>query len=106
MSATRPIIPHSLEKRDDYQSRFNFRVEREIGNVGTDLRKMSDGRLAGFVSAPAAPTGGSYALGDTVRNSAPAVAGGAGSQYVIVGWICTVAGNPGTWVEMRTLTGT
>lgn len=45
-------------------------------------------------------------VGDTIRNTAPAVAGTAGSQYVISGWVCTTQGDPGTWSEMRTLTGT
>lgn len=40
----------------------------------------------------AAPTTGTYAVGDRVLNSAPAV----GSPK---GWICTVAGTPGTWVS-------
>lgn len=42
--------------------------------------------------AAAAPTTGTWRVGDWVRNSAPAV----GSPK---GWICTVAGTPGTWVS-------
>jgi hypothetical protein len=38
----------------------------------------------------AAPTTGTYRVGDIVYNSAPASAG-------YVGWVCTVAGTPGTW---------
>jgi hypothetical protein len=45
-----------------------------------------------LTSGTAAPTTGTYALGDRVFNSAPAV----GSPK---GWICTVAGTPGTWVS-------
>ena len=41
-------------------------------------------------SAAAAPTTGTYAVGDHVRNSTPASATPAG-------WYCTVAGTPGTW---------
>jgi hypothetical protein len=44
-------------------------------------------------SGTAAPTSGTYAVGDTVYNTAPA----AGSP---VGWTCTVAGTPGTWVPI------
>jgi hypothetical protein len=40
----------------------------------------------------AAPTVGTWALGDRTVNSSPAV----GSPK---GWTCTVAGNPGTWVS-------
>ncbi len=38
----------------------------------------------------AAPTTGTWAVGDTVYNTAPAAAG-------FIGWVCTVAGSPGTW---------
>jgi hypothetical protein len=38
----------------------------------------------------AAPTTGTYRVGDIVYNSAPASAG-------FIGWVCTVAGTPGTW---------
>lgn len=40
--------------------------------------------------ASAAPTTGTYAVGEIVLNSAPASAG-------YIGWVCTVAGTPGTW---------
>lgn len=40
----------------------------------------------------AAPTTGTYAVGDRVLNSTPAV----GQPK---GWICTVAGTPGTWIS-------
>jgi hypothetical protein len=48
--------------------------------------------LAGkkVLSAAAAPTSGTYNLGDMVFNSAPAAAGK-------IGWVCTGAGTPGTW---------
>ena len=39
-----------------------------------------------------APTAGTYAVGDWYRNPAP-VPGGT------FGWVCTVAGTPGTWNE-------
>lgn len=53
----------------------------------------------------AAPTTGTWAKGDFIRNSSPAELGSASSKYVIFGWTCLVAGTPGTWVEVRTLTG-
>jgi hypothetical protein len=53
----------------------------------------------------AAPTTGTWAVGDTYHKTNPAEAGSAGSKYIITGWICTVAGEPGTWLEMRVLTG-
>lgn len=55
---------------------------------------VSDFLLGGkrMMMGTAAPTTGTYAQGDYVRNSAPAV----GQPK---GWICTVAGTPGTWVS-------
>jgi hypothetical protein len=41
--------------------------------------------------ATAAPTTGNFVVADRVWNSAPAVG-------APLGWICTVAGSPGTWV--------
>lgn len=80
---------------------------RLIGKIAQQLNGVSEGQAAAIHNAAtAAPTTGTWAVGDTVKNSAPAVAGAAGSQYVITHWICTVAGTPGTWVECRTLTGT
>ena len=38
----------------------------------------------------AAPVGGTWKLGDIVYNATPASAGN-------IGWVCTVAGTPGTW---------
>ena len=102
----RPILPRPSEPPNSYEARFNAAVARELSKLRHSVQTVFEGRLSSYYSATAAPTGGSYAQGDIVRNSNPAVAGGAGSQYVIIGWICTVAGNPGTWVEMRTLTGT
>lgn len=40
--------------------------------------------------ATAAPTGGTWRIGDIVYNVAPAAAG-------TIGWVCTTAGTPGTW---------
>lgn len=41
----------------------------------------------------AAPSAGTWQVGDFVRNIAPAVNG-------IVGWFCTASGTPGTWVPL------
>jgi hypothetical protein len=41
-------------------------------------------------SGTAAPTAGTYAVGDTVYNSAPTAGG-------VFAWVCTTAGAPGTW---------
>ena len=51
------------------------------------------------------PTSAAHIVGDTHKNMIPAEAGGGGSKYVIEGWVCTVAANPGTFLQKRTLTG-
>jgi hypothetical protein len=51
------------------------------------------------------PIAGTWAQGNMVKNSALSEAGSAGSKYVVIGWVCTVSGTPGTWLPMRTLTG-
>jgi hypothetical protein len=77
-----------------------------LGRVARQLNGISEGRLAAVTnSGTAAPTGGTNYQGDKVWNSAPTELGGAGSRYCIVGWICVASGSPGTWKEMRTLTG-
>lgn len=75
----------------------------------TQVNQLSEGQVvAATNAATAAPTGSAvnYNQGDFIRNSAPAVAGTAGSRYVVMGWVCVAAGAPGTWAESRTLTGT
>jgi hypothetical protein len=75
--------------------------------IALAVRALYEGRLHGTTSATAAPTAGDNAQGDIVRNSNPVeVTATAGDNAVILGWICTVAGNPGTWEQMRIPTGT
>ena len=52
-----------------------------------------------------APTTGTWYQSNKCMNTAPAELGAASSKYVIIGWVCTVSGTPGTWLELRTLTG-
>lgn len=81
-------------------------LNRELRDHAIQINALSEGRLHGTYNAQtAAPTTGTHALGDFIRNSAPAEAGTASSKYLIFGWCCTVAGTPGTWLECRFLTG-
>lgn len=81
-------------------------LQRELREHATQVNLLSEGRIAGFYTAlTAAPTSGSWMQGDTIKNSAPAELGTAGSKYVIEGWICVASGAPGTWVQKRCLTG-
>jgi hypothetical protein len=82
---------------------------RELVRVVEDaVNRLAEGRIyAHYNAATAAPTGDavSYQVGDEVKNLTPTEAGTAGSMYLIVGWKCVAAGAPGTWREMRVLTG-
>ena len=81
-------------------------VYRELQEHAALINLLTDGRITGTNNAStAAPTGGTYAQGDFVRNSAPAEAGAGGSKYVVAGWLCTSGGTPGTFVACRFLTG-
>lgn len=54
---------------------------RKSGNINTSLVRMLDS---------AAPTTGTWAVGDIVYNDTPTSGGH-------IGWVCTAAGTPGTW---------
>ena len=85
-------------------------MERKLTDLfratNVQVNQLTEGTVSAVHSASsAAPTAGSYAVGDFVRNSAPAEAGTAGSKFVVMGWLCTVGGTPGTFVPCRALTG-
>lgn len=74
--------------------------------MASQLNMLSEGGITAVTNATtAAPTAGSYQVGDFVRNSSPSEAGIIGSKYVVLGWVCTVAGTPGTFLPCRVLTG-
>jgi hypothetical protein len=92
---------------DPKGSTFLQELTDVLRKTAQKVNQIASGSYAGFDGqAVAAPTTGTWAQGDFVKNSNPAVAGGGGSQYVIQGWTCVTGGTPGTWVEARTLTGT
>lgn len=71
-------------------------------------REISTKHNSGYfweTAGTAAPTTGTWSQGDKCQNTAPVEAGGVGNKYVVIGWICTASGAPGTWLQMRTLTG-
>jgi len=74
--------------------------------VATQLNMLSEGRItAAHNAVTAAPTTGEWHQGDYLRNSQPEELGSPGSAYVVFGWQCLVSGEPGTWAELRFLTG-
>lgn len=58
------------------------------GTYTSSTGRMIRLRGEAYVSAP--PTNGTWALGDMAWNKNPLTSG-------IIGWVCTVAGTPGTW---------
>jgi len=75
-------------------------------SIAAQVNGLSEGRLsASYGALTAAPTQGTWVVGDFVLNSAPVEAGTAGSKYLIHGWRCSVSGTPGTWFQLRSLTG-
>jgi hypothetical protein len=81
---------------------------RELVRVIEDaVNRFYEGRIYQRFASTAAPTSTnlSWQVGDEVWNSNPTEQGGAGSMYIIRGWKCIAAGAPGTWREMRFLTG-
>lgn len=74
--------------------------------IEKQVNLLTEGRVKAVHNAyTAAPTTGKHNQGDFVRNLSPSELGSASSKYVIIGWICTVAGEPGTWLQCRVLTG-
>ena len=52
-----------------------------------------------------APIAGSFNQGDWCDNTTPSELGTEGSKYVITRFECVKGGTPGTWVQLRALTG-
>lgn len=67
---------------------INCYLDPFLANGFAQDRLMNRAALRGWASA--APTTGAHYVGEIVLNSAPASAG-------YIGWVCTVAGTPGTW---------
>lgn len=89
--------------QEKYDRSLMTEMVRQIEDA---INRLSEGRIyQHYNAASAAPTGDaqSYQLGDKVWNLSPTPTGS--PEYVIVGWICTASGSPGTWEEIRALTG-
>lgn len=79
---------------------------RELREHAVQVNALAEGRMEAHYNAlTAAPTSGTYGVGDFVKNSAPSELGAGGNKYVILGWVCTVSGTPGTFLQCRALTG-
>ena len=102
------LQPHILPV--DPESAYDKQLNRKLLDFFRVLIEKVNGVSSGAYRAldnayTAAPTTGTWVQGDKITNSNPTELGSAGSKYVIQGWVCTVSGTPGTWLQIRTLTG-
>lgn len=89
-----------------YDELLNSALYRLLREFAAQINGISEGQIQAVTNkATAAPTAGSYNQGDKIWNSAPEELGSGGSKYLILGWCNVAAGIPGTWKEMRVLTG-
>jgi hypothetical protein len=97
-----------LALKDRVPRSYDSQVFADLfSRIEMQVNQLAEGSIYGrHASATAAPTLGNYVKSDIVWNSDTSVLGTAGGQYVILGWVCYVSGNPGTWAEMRAVTGT
>jgi len=90
---TKPLLPNEYNRNNLVQ--LFQKIDDQVNN-------LTEGRVTAVTNAQtAAPTTGTHAVGDFVRNSTPVNSGGS----IIYGWECVTAGTPGTWVECRFATG-
>lgn len=78
---------------------------RRLYDLFREIAISVNGSSMWDTQSTAAPTSGNWAQGNMCKNTAPVEAGAATAKYVVVGWVCTASGTPGTWLPMRTLTG-
>ena len=100
-----PILPVGPES--NYDKQLNRLLIDYFRKTNTKINGIASGKYSDSAdnAASAAPTTGSYAKGDFVRNSNPSELGIIGAKYVIFGFLCVADGTPGTWVQCRFLTG-
>lgn len=103
MRVPEPILPRNPDTA--YLRELVFALTAYLRRLSAKTNAIGAGSISGYEAATAAPTTGTYARGDFILNSQPAELGSAGSKYIVHGFRCVSGGTPGTWVEVRTLTG-
>jgi hypothetical protein len=100
---TLPVIPSNS---DSYGRNLNFTLNKLLRDTSQQVNALAEGRIVATNNASTGtPTTGKYTQGDFIKNSQPVELGIALSKYIIIGWVCVVSGEPGTWVQCRFLTG-
>jgi hypothetical protein len=75
--------------------------------IAQQVNDFSEGSIvANYSALTSVPTTGTWNKGDVIRNTNPSELGAAPNTYIVYGWICMVAGTPGTWEELRIPTDT
>jgi hypothetical protein len=98
-----PRLPAQTDRDLEHMRR---QLTDQLRQHAVQVNLLTEGSLSAVHNAMTAPpTAGTWAKGDFIRNSAPSELGTGGSKYVVAGWICTVSGTPGTWLQCRYLTG-
>lgn len=101
-----PESPQIAQPGADFDRRLYQSLFKLFRDIATKVNQMAAGTASGFDgAATAAPTTGTWAQGDRVRNSSPSELGAVGSKYVVIEFLCIAGGTPGTWVQVRALTG-
>jgi hypothetical protein len=97
-----PTLPQLPES--EYDKELNFQLYKILRLIINQLNGLTEGQVQSVTNATAAaPTAGTYQVGDVVRNSNPGELGSAGSKYILYGWLCTAS--PLTFKELHCLTG-
>ena len=84
------------------------RLTQILTGVDTQVNSLSEGMMvARYNTDTGTPASSAVAaaIGDIVWNSNATMLGTVLSQYVVLGWVCTTAGSPGVWRDIRGLTG-
>ena len=62
-----------------------------LRSIEMQVNLLAEGKSSAYHGAgTAAPTAGTFARGDWVKNSEPSAGG-------VFGWVCVTGGTPGTW---------
>lgn len=79
-----------------------------VRQLEDSINRLSSGAIyQNYNATTSTPSGTTVAhsVGDVVKNAIPTELGTAGNMYVVWGWVCLASGTPGTFRELRALTG-
>ena len=101
---TEPLLPYLPAGATQYEAQLNRRLTDLFRETARQFN-AGIGSTSSEETGTTAPGSGTYLQGAFVRNSGPVEQGEDGAKYVLLGWVCVASGTPGTWLEVRTLTG-